>query len=336
VVMRCGSGTNARSPAATAAGATPAARARAAAASALAVLCGAAGRTSSTWARVTSPAPNARSTSAPSTTPRACGGGAARVKPTRRQPAAGADERSRSPVIGSSRLCTATASHRSYARAFACAVGLHRAVPVGVVLGDVEHDRGVGPGRVDRGQLEAAQLDGEHVVALLAGHHRHQRQPDVARRDRAASVGEQHGLQHPGRGRLAVRPGDDQPAGRPGPPHPPGQLDLAPHRDAEPRRVLQQEGGRPPAGRDHDEVGLGGQPAGRVLPELDAGAGGAQLVGRPGRATLGGRVHRRHPGPTRQQRPGRRRARPAQPGHHDVPAGHVGCRLRHETTTHSA
>ena len=57
---------------------------------------------------------------------------------------------------------------------------LDRAVPVDVVGGDVEAGRGVGGDRVRPVQLEAGQLDGDHVVGLGVQHRLEDRGADVA------------------------------------------------------------------------------------------------------------------------------------------------------------
>ena len=86
--------------------------------------------------------------------------------------------------------------------------------------------------------------------------------------DRAADVAGRHAAQ-PGRAQdrvehldgrgLAVGAGDREPGrGRGRVAQPPGQLDLAPDRDAALRRLHEQRCARPPAGRDHDRSASSG------------------------------------------------------------------------------
>ena len=115
-------------------------------------------------------------------------------------------------------------------------VGREGAVPVGVVVGDVEDDGG---GRRERGgpvQLEAGELDGDDVVGgravvLDGGDDLDQRAPDVPGGDGAAAVGQQDRLEHGDRRRLAVGAGDREPRrGRAvgaRHPQPPGELRFA-------------------------------------------------------------------------------------------------------------
>ena len=135
-------------------------------------------------------------------------------------------------------------------------VGREGAVPVGVVVGDVEDDGG---GRRERGgpvQLEAGELDGDDVVGgrpvvLDGGDDLDQRAPDVPGGDGAAAVGQQDRLEHGDRRRLAVGAGDRQPRrGRAvgaRHPQPPGELRLADDLDAAARGVHQQRCVRAPA-----------------------------------------------------------------------------------------
>ena len=109
-------------------------------------------------------------------------------------------------------------------------------VPVEVVLGDVEHGGGLGAHRVGVVQLEAGELDREHVVRLGVHDRLDDRQADVADRDAAQAGGAQDRVEHLHGGGLAVGAGDAQPRGgvvRVA--QPPGQLDLAPDRDARAR-----------------------------------------------------------------------------------------------------
>ena len=118
-------------------------------------------------------------------------------------------------------------------------VGVQVAVPVDVVRRDVEHRGRVRPDRGRPVQLEAGQLDGEHVVARLRHHHLEQGRPDVARGHRAQPGGGEDRGEHADGRRLAVGAGDRQPGrGALERAQPPGELDLAPDRDARrrPRR----------------------------------------------------------------------------------------------------
>ena len=141
-------------------------------------------------------------------------------------------------------------------------------VPVEVVLRDVEHR---GRLRLDRGgvvQLEAGELDRQDVVRRGVHHRLDDGQADVAAGDRPQAAGAQHRLEHlHGRG-LAVRAGDGQPRRRVlGVAQPPGQLDLAPDRDASLDRLGQQRRRGRPAGRGHHEVDLVGQLGGGARAE---------------------------------------------------------------------
>ena len=129
-------------------------------------------------------------------------------------------------------------------------------------------------------QLEAGELDGEDVVRLGVHHRLDDRQADVAAGDRAQAPGAQHRLEHlHGRG-LAVGAGDGQPRRRVlRVAQPPGQLDLAPDRDAARGRLREQRRGRRPAGRGDDEVDVVGQvavepgPSRTVAPRLSSRVG---------------------------------------------------------------
>ena len=89
-------------------------------------------------------------------------------------------------------------------------------VPVEVVLGDVEDRGGLGAHRVGVVQLEAGQLDREHVVRLGVHHRLDDRQADVADRDAAQPGGAQDRVEHLHGGGLAVGAGHAQPRGRRG------------------------------------------------------------------------------------------------------------------------
>jgi hypothetical protein len=125
-------------------------------------------------------------------------------------------------------------------------VGPERAVPVDVVRGDVEHDGGVRSDRRAPVELEARQLDGEHV--LVGQHGVQQRQPDVARGDGAQAGGAQDRREHAHGRRLAVGAGDGQPGGAAGRAQPPGELDLAEDLDPRGRRGDEQRRVGTPAG----------------------------------------------------------------------------------------
>ena len=126
------------------------------------------------------------------------------------------------------------------------AVGGHRAVPVEVVVGDVEHARRGGRERGGPVQLEARQLHGEHVVGGRArrrrrGDHSTSGRPTLpaatARRPAASRIASSMA----DRRRLAVGAGDREPrrglAVRAGDAQPPGQLRLPDHlHAAAPRR----------------------------------------------------------------------------------------------------
>src|SRR5256885_986898 len=130
---------------------------------------------------------------------------------------------------------------------------VHRAVPVDVVLGQVEHDgrvRGEGRGPV---QLEARQLHGQYVVARADRVER--RVADVPAGHGVGAGGLEDRFEHAGGGRLAVGAGDHQPRRRvvaplphpprplqaPGhPPPPPGHGPPQPPRPAPAPAVLPQ------------------------------------------------------------------------------------------------
>ena len=86
-------------------------------------------------------------------------------------------------------------------------------VPVEVVLGDVEDGGRLGAHRVGVVQLEAGQLDREHVVRLGVHHGLDDRQPDVADCDAAQSRGAQDRVEHLHRRGLAVGAGHAEPRG---------------------------------------------------------------------------------------------------------------------------
>ena len=151
--------------------------------------------------------------------------------------------------------------------AFRAPVGLIRAVPVEVVVRDVQQDGHGNAELVDPLQLEARQLGDD----LGVGRERYERRAHVSRRDRVAAGRSQRGDRHLGRRRLAVRAGDADKR-----PHtkPEGELDLAPHRETAPARFL-DPGRRPRNTRAGDDQ-LGVAEVGGVgAAENDASAGDA-------------------------------------------------------------
>ena len=143
------------------------------------------------------------------------------------------------------------------------AVGGHRAVPVEVVLGEVEHRPGEGAHRRRPLELEARQLHRQHPVARAQ--RVHDGQPDVAAGDGVLPRRAQDRLEHRRRGGLAVGAGDREPARRPVRAdrrvvaQPPGELRLADHRHR--RRAGRQRQRRvgAEAGAGHHEVAPVGQ-----------------------------------------------------------------------------
>ncbi len=231
------------------------------------------------------------------------------------------------------------------------------AVPVQVVGRQVEAHRGVrrhGPHQV---QLEAGQLDGQHVVTREAvgahvAHDVDQGGPDVAGGPGPQPGRPQHLPQQLDGGRLPVGPGDDQPR-RPEDAalEPPGELHLAPHRQV--GGLGRDEHGvrRSPAGRGDeqvravDQVGrvrAGGRPThDQVRPEkveqagpLRGGAAGDErrvVDDRDLRTALEQGVGGREP---RQPQPGHRGAQAAEVAGQPVDPGRG--RGAHEPATHSA
>ena len=159
-------------------------------------------------------------------------------------------------------------------------------VPVEVVLGDVEHRGGLGAHRVGVVQLEAGQLDGEDVVRLGVHHRLDDRQADVADGDAAQPRGAQDRVEHlHGRG-LAVGAGDAQPRASAWSrvAQPPGQLDLAPDRDAAGAGLRQQRGGRAASpARSPATSTSSGSVAVAPAPEPDVGAEHLEQLGLLGR-----------------------------------------------------
>ena len=136
-------------------------------------------------------------------------------------------------------------------------------MPVDVVGGDVEARRGPGCERVRPVQLEARQLDGDDVVGLGVHDRLEHRGADVAGAAGSQPGGAQDRGQHLHGRRLAVGAGDGEPGrGALARAQPPGQLDLAPDRDAGRGRGREQRLVRAPARRGDDEVD--GAPSGRA------------------------------------------------------------------------
>ena len=141
----------------------------------------------------------ARSTRRSSTTPTMPTAGMPSVKPTARAPSTTSASRDHAPRSRGRRRCRRTRA----GRARRCGPCRRRSrsipsvpdgrrlvvVPVEVVLGEVEHDGGLGGHRVGVVELEAGQLDGEHVVGLGVHHRLDDRQPDVADRGGAQAGG---------------------------------------------------------------------------------------------------------------------------------------------------
>ncbi len=72
-------------------------------------------------------------------------------------------------------------------RPLSAAYAIARAVPVEVVVGHVEHRRRLGAHRPGVVELEARELEGEHVVGLGIHHRLEHRAPDVADQRRCAA-----------------------------------------------------------------------------------------------------------------------------------------------------
>lgn len=134
-------------------------------------------------------------------------------------------------------------------------------------------------------ELVAGELDGEHVVRLVAEHRVQQGHPDVADGGRAQACRFEDRREHPHGRRLAVGAGDREPGccfSAVTAPQPPGEFDVAP--DGDVRIGGGQEewlAGLPAGGRDHQLGGLGqgvavaeahGDPERLQLRRLGAGA----------------------------------------------------------------
>jgi hypothetical protein len=129
-------------------------------------------------------------------------------------------------------------------------------------------------------QLEAGQLDREHVVRVGVHDRLDDRQPDVADGDAAQPGGPQDRVEHLDGGGLAVGAGDGQPGGvvvRVA--QPPGQLDLAPDRHPAVARLGEQRAVGAPAGRGDQHVDVVGQRRGGTFAEPDLGAEHLEQLG---------------------------------------------------------
>ena len=156
-------------------------------------------------------------------------------------------------------------------------------VPVEVVLGEVEDDRGLGAHRLCVVELEAGQLDGEDVVGLGVHDRLDDRPTDVADRRTAQAGRAQDRVEHLHRGGLAVGAGDGQPGGGVlGIAQPPGELDLAPDRDAAGRGLREQGRGGLPARRGDEHVDVVGQRVGGSLLRVGRSRRGSRAA-RPSR-----------------------------------------------------
>ena len=269
------------SPSRTATCGTPCARASAAAASALATTCGAGEARSptahSSAALVCRSGMNARSTSRSSTTPTMPTAGRAEGEADRAGTLDHVGLADQPLGLGVGGVVDARPLHAFVDAALVGGVVGHRGragVPVQVVLGEVQHHGGLGahgPGVVE---LEAGELDGQDVVRRRVHHRLGHRAADVADRRAAQARGGEDRVEHLDRRGLAVGAGDAQPggggAGRVA--QPPGELDLAPHRDAAPDGLRQQRRARLPARRGDDHVDVVGQRRGRARAEPDLGA----------------------------------------------------------------
>ena len=212
-------------------------------------------------------------------------------------------------------------------------VRVDRAVPVEVVVGDVEHRGGLRrASRADPVQLEARQLDGQHVVRAAG------RSPPRARR---ADVARGHGAD--ARRRCSIEASirtvvvlplvpvsASHGAGPVGRPQPPGQLDLAPDGDAGGGGLREQRVVGPPARRGDDQV----EPAGQRRLAAEPSRGAPRASSQPAPPRRGPRSESRRVdhgdlGAAGQQRVGRgERRRPRARRRRPRGRAHVGVRGR--------
>ena len=146
-------------------------------------------------------------------------------------------------------------------------------MPVDVVLGDVQHHGRVGAHRLGPVQLEARELDDDDLGRLLGGDDLDERRADVAR-DRDARSPPARSIA-PSMPTVVVLPlvpvTTSHGAGSLGRTQPPGELDLAPDRDAAlAARGDQQRCVGSPAGRGDDQRGAVGQRLAVAEPDADA------------------------------------------------------------------
>ena len=143
-------------------------------------------------------------------------------------------------------------------------------VPLQVVGLEVQDGGRVHLHRVHPVQLEARQFHGQHVIGGLVEHRLHHRASDVAHgRGLQACSLEDRG-EHLRGGGLAIGAGDRQPRDDTvGVLHAPGQLDLAPDRDATGSGLRQQGRTRAPARRGDHQVDVVGKRGRGALAELD-------------------------------------------------------------------
>ncbi len=191
-------------------------------------------------------------------------------------------------------------------------------------------------------QLEAGELDGEHVVLDVVEDGLHDGAADVADGGDLPAVGAEDRLDHLRGGGLAVGAGDAEPRdGAVGLLHAPGELGLPPDGDARGARLLQQGRGGSPARRGDDQVGAG-RKLGRDPPaEPDGDVEVLQQRGLVGMRL--GLVEHDDACSERHQPVGSREAGDAEPGDDDLglgpgrrPVGGVDPVESHCPTTHSA
>ena len=172
------------------------------------------------------------------------------------------------------------------------AVGLHAAVAVEMVLGDVRVQRDV-DATADRRELELGQLEHDPVVGPQLERPLDQRCPDVPAQDRREAARLEHRRQQRGGRRLALRAGHPGQA-RAGEAQ--EEVDLADHLGAArlggAERLAQPWVGRREAGRHrgagHQQVGVLDQRRGLGLVDAEGQAHRARAEGRDGIGQLGG------------------------------------------------